>query len=100
MSSPVPAAAPTLDSLAALVVEIVRNELLAVEPDFSARTNLIAAGLDSLALTQLLLAIEERTGIWVDESLLTPETLESAETLAACLHALGAVRDAGTPAGS
>ena len=34
----------------------------------------------------LLLAIEESTGVWVDESLLTEKTLASAETLAACVH--------------
>ena len=34
-------------------------------------------------MTQLLLSLEERTGVWVDDSLLTPENLESAETLAA-----------------
>jgi len=89
MSSPARLAPPSRDRLAELVVEIVRGELLSVGPDFSARSNLVEAGLDSLALTQLLLAIEERTGIWVDESLLTPENLESAETLADCVYALG-----------
>lgn len=98
MSSPALAAPPTRDRLVELVVEIVRGELLAVGPEFSARSNLVEAGLDSLALTQLLLAIEERTGIWVDESLLTPENLESAETLAACVHALGTARGADGPA--
>ena len=29
-----------------------------------------------------MLSIEESTGVWVDESLLTPENLESAESLA------------------
>ena len=43
-------------------------------------------GLDSLAVTQLMLSIEETTGVWVDESLLTPENLQSSETLAACVH--------------
>ena len=33
-----------------------------------------------------MLAIEESTGVWVDESLLTEETLASAESLAACVH--------------
>ena len=51
-------------------------------------SNLVEAGLDSLAVTQLLLALEESTGIWVDESLLTPENLASADALAACVAAL------------
>jgi hypothetical protein len=33
-----------------------------------------------------MLAIEEATGVWTDESLLTPENLETAETLAASIY--------------
>jgi hypothetical protein len=33
-----------------------------------------------------MLAIEECAGVWVDESLLTPENLETAETLAALVY--------------
>ena len=50
------------------------------------QSNLIESGLDSLAVTQLMLAIEEATGVWTDESLLTPENLETAETLAASIY--------------
>ena len=60
--------------------------LLAVDGDFSPQSNLIESGLDSLAVTQLMLAIEEATGVWTDESLLTPENLETAETLAASIY--------------
>ncbi len=63
-----------------------RAQLLAVGADFNPQSDLVAAGLDSLAVTQLMLAIEERTGIWVDESRLTPDNLRSAETLAACVY--------------
>ena len=69
----------------ACVVESAR-ELLPVGSDFDAQSNLVAAGLDSLVVTQLMLAIEERTGIWLDEGRLTPENLRSAETLAACVY--------------
>lgn len=77
----------TVEELTAVVFEILRDEILTTGSDFSTRSNLIEAGLDSLAVTQLLLSIEESTGVWVDESLLTPENLESAETLAALVHA-------------
>jgi acyl carrier protein len=77
----------TRESLAELIHRILRDDLLEVTEDFTPRSNLIEAGLDSLAVTQLMLSIEETTGVWVDESLLTPENLESAETLAACVHA-------------
>jgi acyl carrier protein len=87
MTSPAARAPLTLDEFVALVFDVVRTDLLRVGRDFTPRSNLIKAGLDSLAVTQLLLAIEERTGVWVDESLLTPENLESAETFGTCIHA-------------
>jgi acyl carrier protein len=77
----------TRERLAELIHRILRDDLLEVAGDFTPRSNLIEAGLDSLAVTQLMLSIEESTGVWVDESLLTPENLESADTLAACVHA-------------
>jgi acyl carrier protein len=76
----------TLEALVERVHGIVRDEILAVDGDFGPRSNLIEAGLDSLAVTQLLLCIEESTGVWVDESLLTPENLESSVTLAALVY--------------
>jgi acyl carrier protein len=79
-------ASPTRDELTRQVFEILRDQLLDAGADFTPRSNLVAAGLDSLAVTQLLLAIEESTGVWVDESLLTPESLESAESLAGLVH--------------
>ena len=75
----------TRAQLVECVLESVR-QLLAVGADFNPQSDLVAAGLDSLAVTQLMLAIEERTGIWIDESRLTPNNLRSAETLAACVY--------------
>ena len=77
---------PTREELTQRVFEILRDQLLHVGADFTPRSDLVAAGLDSLAVTQLLLAIEESTGVWVDESLLTPESLASAESLASLVH--------------
>ena len=76
----------TRDRLAELIHRILRDDLLQVPDDFTPASNLIEAGLDSLAVTQLMLSIEESTGVWVDESLLTPENLASSETLAECVH--------------
>jgi acyl carrier protein len=70
------------------IFEILRDELLEAGEGFTPQSDLVAAGLDSLAVTQLLLALEECTGIWVDESQLTPENLTSAESLGACVAAL------------
>jgi acyl carrier protein len=76
----------SLDALTLEVHEILRDEILCAANGFSPQSNLIEAGLDSLAVTQLLLSIEERTGVWVDESLLTPENLESSVTLATLVY--------------
>ena len=76
----------TREAIAQRVFEILRDQLLDAGADFTPRSNLVAAGLDSLAVTQLMLAIEESTGLWVDESLLTPEHLESAESLASLVY--------------
>lgn len=75
----------TRERLAKLIHEILRDDLLMPEGEFTPASNLIDSGLDSLAVTQLMLAIEEATGVWTDESLLTPENLETSETLAASI---------------
>jgi len=80
------AATQSVEELQALILGVLRDELLEVGDDFGAKSDLIAAGLDSLTAVQLLLAIEERTGIWVDESELTSENLENVEALARCVH--------------
>jgi acyl carrier protein len=76
------------EKLAQRIFEILRDDILDASEDFTPASNLVDAGLDSLAVTQLLLALEESTGVWVDESLLTPDNLASAEALAACVAAL------------
>ncbi len=79
-------AVPSIEELTAKIFGILRDEILTAENGFSVRSNLIDAGLDSLSVTQLMLSIEELTGVWLDESLLTPKNLESAETLSALVH--------------
>ncbi len=77
----------SLEQLTAQLFDFLSKDLLAGSTDFTPQKNLVAAGLDSLALTQLLLHIEETTGVWIDESALTPENLASTEALARCVHA-------------
>jgi acyl carrier protein len=76
----------TRERLAELIHKILRDEILCAADDFTTSSNLVDTGIDSLAVTQLMLSIEEATGVWVDESLLTPENLQTIETLAACVH--------------
>ena len=80
-------ATPTREDLVQRVFRILRDEILTVDAGFTPRSNLVKAGLDSLAVTQLMLSIEEQTGVWEDESLLTPEHLATAESLGALVHA-------------
>ena len=76
----------TREELEQRIFDIVREDILSVDDTFSKDSNLIEAGLDSLALTQLMLAIEESTGVWVDEGLLTEDTLASVISLAELVH--------------
>lgn len=78
---------PSPEELTQTVFELLRDEILSAGEGFTPQSNLVDAGLDSLAVTQLLLSVEERTGVWVDDSLLTPENLASAESLAALVCA-------------
>jgi acyl carrier protein len=77
----------TREALTQRVYEILRDDLLAVGEEFTPESDLVAAGLDSLAVTQLMLALEESTGVWVDASTLTEEALSSSASLAAQVHA-------------
>jgi acyl carrier protein len=77
-----------LEELERVVFEILRSELPEAGPDFTPRSDLVAAGLNSMAVVRLLLSVEEQTGIWVDEAELTQENLASAEALARCIHQL------------
>lgn len=74
------------DHLEETILEIVRDDLLDAGPEFTRTTSLLDAGLDSLSLTQLLLAIEEETGIWIDESYLTRDHLQNVQTLVECVR--------------
>jgi len=65
----------SLEALETLIFEVLRTELLEVGPEFTPESNLVESGLSSMAVVQLLLAVEEQTGIWVDEAELTPENL-------------------------
>ena len=76
----------TREALAELICRILSDGLLACDGGLTPRSKLLDAGLDSLTVTQLMLALEEETGVWTDESLLTPENLDTADALARCIH--------------
>ncbi len=76
----------SVETLQSLILEFLQEELVDLGDCFDTKSDLVEAGLSSLVAVQLLLTIEERTGIWVDESELTPENLASVEALARCVH--------------
>ncbi len=76
----------SIETLTAAIYDVVRNDLLCAGDEFDCDSNLIDWGLDSRSVAQLLLEIEERTGLWLPEALLTTNNLASCRTLAACVH--------------
>jgi acyl carrier protein len=76
----------TRDDLIDRIFQTLSDELLDVGEDFTRESNLIAFGLDSLALTQLLLSVEEATGVWVDESSITEDSLASTVAFAELVY--------------
>jgi acyl carrier protein len=74
------------DELVEFLTMALEERVLETDRTIDPGTPLEEAGLDSLRLTQLLLEIEEETGIWVDEQHLTPENLETVNSLAKCLE--------------
>ena len=76
----------TRDELVAMLVDVLETEVLRSDVSLDRSSGLEESGLDSLKLTQVLLSVEERTGLWLDEENLTPENLETVGTLADCLY--------------
>ena len=70
------------------LIELMREEGLADLPaDFGAGDDLFAAGLDSMAVMQLIVILEERYGVALGAADASREALGTAERLAATLAA-------------
>ena len=79
------AATATLDPtrLEQELLELVRDHLLdGIGADFDVLASLPEAGLDSMAIMQLLLLVEDRFGIWLPEEDLTRENFACIRSLA------------------
>ncbi len=61
-------AIPDQQTLEAQLADLIRERLLDLPCDFGAETNLYEAGLDSMGIMHLLLAIEDRFGILLPEA--------------------------------
>lgn len=65
------------------LLRLVRDHLLdGIGDDFDVLSSLPDAGLDSMAIMQLLLLIEDRFGIWLPEEDLTRENFACIRSLA------------------
>jgi acyl carrier protein len=71
----------------AKLFELISCEILEVGPDFTEQSDLFDAGLDSMAIMQLLLLIEKTFGIRLPAAKLTRANFSSIEDLARLIDA-------------
>jgi acyl carrier protein len=85
--SPANPSDPDLDraTLEQELIELISWQLLDVPQGLEASSNLPAAGLDSMAIMQLLILIEDRYGLWLPETDLVKENFADVRALAALL---------------
>ncbi len=83
--------APTLSQLELRVLDLVRDEVLQTPPGFGAGSNLFDAGLDSMAIMQLLLLLEEHYAVAIPVGSVSRANFTSAQTIAALLVQQGFV---------
>ncbi|MBA4146701.1 MAG: acyl carrier protein [Verrucomicrobia bacterium] len=77
---------PKLETLAEELAVLISQRLLEVPPTFATSSNLFELGLDSMAIMQLLLLIDEKYGLWLQPSDLTRENFNTPLTVAQLLH--------------
>jgi len=62
---------------------LIATEILDTEHALTPQSDLFAAGLDSMGIMQLLLAIEDRFGVAIDPADLSRENFSTAEKISA-----------------
>jgi acyl carrier protein len=97
--------AEAVDNLEDRLIKVIGDRVLSLDSSFGKDDDLYAAGLDSMAIMQLLLAVEEEFGISLPVESVSRKNLSSATALAALLrdkqdaHAMktDGVREPATP---
>lgn len=79
----------SLPELELRVLELIRNEVLETPPGFSVASDLFEAGLDSMAIMQLLLLLEEHYRVAIPVGSVSRANFKSAQTIAALLVTQG-----------
>jgi acyl carrier protein len=80
---------PSSDALAEELVGLIRERLLDTRPGFDADSDLYEHGLDSMALMQLLVLVESKYGVVIDESRVTADAFRTARRIAQLIVAEG-----------
>ena len=78
---------PQQESLEQQLVQLVSERLLETQPGFNADSNLYDSGLDSMAIMQLLILLEEEYGVAVPESELTRQNFSTVRSVARLVRA-------------
>jgi len=73
---------PAIDPLEPQLVTLISERLLETRPGFDVDSNLYEAGLDSMALMQLLIIVEEEYGVSIPEADLTRQNFSTTRHLA------------------
>lgn len=77
---------PQQESLEQQLVHLVSERLLETQPGFNADSNLYESGLDSMAIMQLLILIEEEYGVALPESELTRQNFSTVRSVAGLIR--------------
>jgi acyl carrier protein len=78
---------PQQESLEQQLVQLVSERLLETAPGFNAGSNLYDSGLDSMAIMQLLILIEEEYGVTLPEGELTRQNFSTVRGVAGLIRA-------------
>jgi acyl carrier protein len=82
-------ASETLSQLESRVLSLVRDEVLQTPPGFTVASDLFDAGLDSMAIMQLLLLLEEHYGVAIPVGSVSRANFKTAQAIGALLVAQG-----------
>lgn len=77
---------PDLSILEKTLRDLLQERLLDLPEGFTAETNLYEAGLDSMGIMQLLLAIEDRFGVLLPEADVSKKNFCTVSNLSTLLH--------------